>query len=89
MTRTPCRPTFVKAGGFVFVGPDNGLFSLVIDSYYKAGVRSLETARYFQKEISSTFHGRDIFAPVAAYLSRGVAFEKLGPKIQQPRACQP
>ena len=72
----------VKAGGYVFVGPDNGLFSLIIDNYYKSEVRSLEKTRYFQKEISSTFHGRDIFAPVAAHLSRGVAFEKVGSKIK-------
>jgi S-adenosyl-L-methionine hydrolase (adenosine-forming) len=74
----------VKAGGargYVFVGPDNGLFSLILDNYYKSEVRSLENTRYFQKEISSTFHGRDIFAPVAAHLSLGVAFEKLGPKV--------
>ena len=70
------------AHGYVFVGPDNGLFSLVLDNYYKSTVRSLENTRYFQKEISSTFHGRDIFAPVAAHLSRGVAFEKLGPKVE-------
>jgi S-adenosylmethionine hydrolase len=72
----------VRAGGYVFVGPDNGLFSLIIDNYYKSEVRSLENVRYFQKEISSTFHGRDIFAPVGAHLSRGVAFEKLGPKMK-------
>jgi hypothetical protein len=72
----------VKAGGYVFIGPDNGLFSLVMDNYYKSEVRSLESTRYFQKEISATFHGRDIFAPVGAYLSRGVAFEKFGPKMK-------
>jgi S-adenosylmethionine hydrolase len=72
----------IKAGGCLFVGPDNGLFSLVIDNYCKAEVRSLENTRYFLKEISSTFHGRDIFAPVGAHLSLGVAFEKLGPKMK-------
>jgi S-adenosyl-L-methionine hydrolase (adenosine-forming) len=72
----------VKSGGFVFVGPDNGLFSLILDNYYKSDVRSIEKTRYFQKEISSTFHGRDIFAPAAAHLSLGAAFEKLGPKVK-------
>jgi S-adenosylmethionine hydrolase len=72
----------LKAGGYVFVGPDNGLFSMIIDNYYKSEARSLENTRYFLEEISSTFHGRDIFAPVGAHLSRGVAFEKLGPKMK-------
>jgi len=72
----------IKAGGYFFVGPDNGLFSLIIDNYYKFEVRSLENTRYFLKEVSATFHGRDIFAPVGAHLSRSVAFEKLGPKMK-------
>jgi S-adenosylmethionine hydrolase len=72
----------LKAGGYVFVGPDNGIFSMIIDNYYKSEVRSLENTRYFLEEISSTFHGRDIFAPVGGHLSRGVAFEKLGPKTK-------
>jgi S-adenosylmethionine hydrolase len=72
----------VKAGGYVFVGPDNGLFSLIIDNYYKCEIRSLENPRCFQKEISSTFHGRDVFAPAAAHLSKGLAFGKLGPRLK-------
>jgi S-adenosyl-L-methionine hydrolase (adenosine-forming) len=78
-----CRAAIaVKAGGYAFVGPDNGLFSLIIDNYYTSEVRSLENTKYFLKEISATFHGRDIFAPVGGHLSRGVAFEKLGPKMK-------
>jgi S-adenosylmethionine hydrolase len=72
----------VRAGGYAFIGPDNGLFSLVIDNYYKCEIRSIENRRCFQKEISSTFHGRDIFAPVGAYLSKGLAFGKLGPRLK-------
>jgi hypothetical protein len=70
----------IKAGGYIFVGPDNGLFTLIVDNYYKSEIRVLENPRIFQKEISSTFHGRDIFAPAAAHLSRGLAFEKCGPQ---------
>jgi S-adenosyl-L-methionine hydrolase (adenosine-forming) len=70
----------IRAGGFILIGPDNGLFSMISDNYYASEIRSLENTRYFQKEVSSTFHGRDLFAPVGAYLSRGIAFEKLGPK---------
>jgi S-adenosylmethionine hydrolase len=43
-------------------------------------IRSLENACYFRKPVSATFHGRDIFGPVAAYLSKGTAFERLGPE---------
>ena len=71
----------VKAGPYYFVGPDNGVLSL---AFKKAGnpiVRSLENTRYFKNPISQTFHGRDLFGPVAAHLSKGVAFEKLGPEI--------
>jgi S-adenosylmethionine hydrolase len=70
----------VRGGGYTFIGPDNGLFSMIFDNYYTSEIRSLENTRYFQKEVCSTFHGRDLFAPVAAHLSKGVAFEKLGPK---------
>lgn len=61
------------------VGPDNGLFSWVLKSrYYRAF--SLENASLFGDTVSSTFHGRDIFAPVAAYLARGSEIEAVGPK---------
>jgi S-adenosylmethionine hydrolase len=78
-----CRAAIgIRAGSRYFIGPDNGLFSMITDNYYKSEVRSLENTRYFQKEVSSTFHGRDLFAPVGAHLSRGIPFEKLGPKMK-------
>jgi S-adenosyl-L-methionine hydrolase (adenosine-forming) len=70
----------IKAGPYCFVGPDNGVLSLACNNAGKPIVRSLENARYFRKPVSTTFHGRDIFGPVAASLSKGVAFEKLGPE---------
>jgi hypothetical protein len=72
----------VKAGPYFFVGPDNGVLSPVIDNYAKPELRALRNPKFFLKNVSATFHGRDIFAPVAAHLSKGVAFEKLGPKIK-------
>ena len=74
----------VKAGGYFFVGPDNGIFSLILDKYDEAEVRALRDQRYFRKPVSATFHGRDVFAPVAAHLSRGVAFARLGPRFAGP-----
>lgn len=64
-----------------FVGPDNGIFSLLTrDTVYRA-VR-LTNERYWRENPSNTFHGRDIFAPVAAHLSQGVPFKKLGDPVK-------
>jgi S-adenosylmethionine hydrolase len=70
----------VKAGPYYFVGPDNGVLSLASNKAGKPIVRSLENTRYFKEPVSVTFHGRDIFGPIAAYLGKGVAFERLGPE---------
>jgi len=75
------RPIVVRAGGCYFVGPDNGLFSYVYDRESLAQIYHVTAAEYFRLSPSSTFHGRDIFAPVAAALSEGVDAEALGPRI--------
>jgi S-adenosylmethionine hydrolase len=67
-----------RADGHCFVGPDNGvLFPLLQEAAVEAVVRA-ERSEYFLPEISRTFHGRDIFAPVAAHLLRGVPVTALG-----------
>jgi S-adenosylmethionine hydrolase len=68
---------------FFFVGPDNGVLSWAVRGERIRKVCALRTQKYFLPEISHTFHGRDIFAPVAAYISRGLAIEKLGPPVRQ------
>ncbi|MYH39434.1 MAG: SAM-dependent chlorinase/fluorinase [Candidatus Dadabacteria bacterium] len=78
------RPLAVLADGHFFVGPDNGVFSSVIRSCEDFRAREIKNLDYCLKEISSTFHGRDIFAPVAAHLSLGVPFSEIGPQIQDP-----
>ena len=68
--------------GARFVGPDNGLLWPALE---QAGVRAaveLRTARYRLPNQSATFHGRDIFAPAAAWLWRGVRIQALGPRIE-------
>ena len=65
------RPLAVFADGHFFVGPDNGVFSSVIRSCEDFCAREIKNRDYFLKKISSTFHGRDIFSPVAAHLSLG------------------
>ncbi len=61
-----------------FVAPDNGVLQWIFAAYPDAGVVELNKKEYFLPNISNTFHGRDIFAPVAAHISKGVALEELG-----------
>ncbi len=64
----------------IYIGPDNGIFSHVIAREGLAEARVLENTTYFwDGNISSTFHGRDIFGPAAAHLARGVPLAELGP----------
>jgi S-adenosyl-L-methionine hydrolase (adenosine-forming) len=83
---TARRPIAVQAGHCFFVGPDNGLFWPFIERYPSSRVVHLKEHQYFRSEISATFHGRDIFAPVAAHLSAGLAFHLLGPSVNNPTA---
>jgi S-adenosylmethionine hydrolase len=62
----------LRQGGHVFLAPDNGLLSMVIDEKKVEDVRAVTNRKYFLEWVSDTFHGRDIFAPVAAHLSGGV-----------------
>ena len=66
------RPLLVSSEGNFFVGPDNGVLSLALDKQSHQAVHLTNTA-YQLKTRSATFHGRDIFAPVAAHLSLGIA----------------
>ena len=68
-----------RAGGRFWVGPDNGLLSWQLGP--DATVVRAENPRYRLPAVSSTFHGRDVFAPVGAHLLRGVPIEELGPRV--------
>jgi S-adenosylmethionine hydrolase len=78
----------MRLGEHTFVGPDNGLFTPMIEDSEKNGwlveIVHLTNQKYFLPEISRTFHGRDIFAPVAAQLANGVPLTDLGPTISDP-----
>ena len=78
------RPIAAAAEGHFFVGPDNGIFWPVIQDDAESTAVRLQESRFFLPAISRTFHGREIFAPVAAHLSLGVALESLGPRIEDP-----
>jgi S-adenosyl-L-methionine hydrolase (adenosine-forming) len=75
------RPILVSGGQQFFVGPDNGLFSYIYERERDARVFHLTNEKYFRPTVSATFHGRDVFAPVAGALSIGVAQEQLGDEI--------
>jgi len=75
------RPIIVSANDQFFVGPDNGIFSYIYDREPSHRVFHITAEKYFRHNRSSTFHGRDIFAPVAAALSTGVTPEQFGPLI--------
>lgn len=72
------KQLLIECGGQFFVGPDNGIFSWICEREGKARAIHLENEKFFHHPVSPTFHGRDIFAPVAAALSTGVSFEEFG-----------
>lgn len=76
-----------SAGGHLFVAPDNGLLTCVMDTHDQDGdfaAFEITAEHYFRKPVSATFHGRDIFAPIAAWLSRGIPIHQLGPALAAP-----
>jgi S-adenosyl-L-methionine hydrolase (adenosine-forming) len=75
------RAVAVRSSEQVFVGPDNGLFTLVVDGQADAIVELNNPKFWRVPEPSVTFHGRDIFAPVAAHLASGVAMDDVGSRV--------
>jgi len=75
------RPILAEAAGQYFVAPDNGVLSMIF-ARERHKVRAITAEKYFLKPVSQTFHGRDIFAPVAAHLSKGVAPARFGKPIR-------
>jgi S-adenosylmethionine hydrolase len=80
---TARRALALRVDGRYLIGPDNGLFTLVFGSAQWTAV-ALTAPEYRLAEVSRTFHGRDIFAPAAAYLAAGVPMERLGPRVTDP-----
>jgi S-adenosylmethionine hydrolase len=82
---SPRKPILLVTKKYFFVGPDNGLFTLPPRRERVKQAVLLANQKFFLSKVSSTFHGRDIFAPVAAYLSLGVEPEAFGPSIKSWR----
>jgi len=77
---TSRRPILAQAAGQTFIAPDNGVLSMIY-AREKHKVRAISSVRYFLQPVSNTFHGRDIFAPVAAHLAGGIAPARFGTPI--------
>ena len=90
------RPILMEAAGQYFVAPDNGVLGMIF-AREKHKVRVISNERYFRRPVSQTFHGRDIFAPVAAHVAAGVAPARIGkmvtdyvrPPFEKPRQTGP
>ena len=80
---TTRRLIAARYGGQSVLAPDNGLVSLIHRDFPLVELREIQNTRIFRQEISSTFHGRDILAPIAAHLASGVPMEAVGPMIDQ------
>jgi S-adenosylmethionine hydrolase len=78
------KPIAVKADKNIFVGPDNGVFTFIYSESNSVKVFEISNPRYILANLSSTFHGRDIFAPAAAHLSLNVPIEDLGERVKKP-----
>ncbi|MCX8189376.1 MAG: S-adenosyl-l-methionine hydroxide adenosyltransferase family protein [Nitrososphaeria archaeon] len=79
------KPIVVKSSNYYFIGPDNGLLYPAAFSDGIKFVVLIENKKYFLEKVSYTFHGRDIFAPVAAYISKGVPLKNFGPTVSSIR----
>ena len=76
------RPLVIVTPEHLFVGPDNGLFWPIVETSPRAKAFQLCETGFFLDKVSQTFHGRDIFAPVAAHLSLGMDPKRMGPPVQ-------
>ena len=74
------RAVLVESGGYRFIGPDNGVFSFVLRPGWRAWV--LENPYFRLPRVSTTFHGRDIFAPAAAHAALGIPGEAFGSPVE-------
>lgn len=75
------RPLLAEAAGQFFIAPDNAVLSMILAAEPKPRVRHITSEKYFLHPVSRTFHGRDVFSPVAAHLAAGVAPAKFGKAV--------
>ena len=76
------------AAGHYFVAPDNGILTYIMEANEDFVAYEITADHYFRKPVSATFHGRDVFAPVAAWISRKIELHQFGPVLQSPVRLQ-
>jgi S-adenosyl-L-methionine hydrolase (adenosine-forming) len=76
------RPILVMTDNYNFIGPDNGIFSYIYQHEEVNRVIHIQAEHYYRTPVSSTFHARDIFAPIAGWLSKGIEATKMGEEIE-------
>ncbi|MHC4479676.1 MAG: SAM hydrolase/SAM-dependent halogenase family protein [Planctomycetota bacterium] len=76
---------YMRSNRQAFLAPDNGLLSVLAEESGRDELRRVSAQKYFLKQTSTTFHGRDVFAPVAAHLAEGVEPRELGPIVRTMR----
>ncbi len=81
---TSRKPVVIQTQGGTFVGPDNGLFSLILQSFPEFQAFHLDRPHCFLPEVSATFHGRDVFASAAAHLASGTSPGDMGSLLENP-----
>ena len=79
---SPRKPILLVTENYFFVGPDNGLFTMALRRETVRQAVALTNPRFFLPQVSTTFHGRDIFAPVAAHISLGVKPKTFGKEVR-------
>lgn len=85
---TSRRAIVIKTRNYYFVGPDNGVLMMAAEDDGIIDVRAIENREFMRPIMSSTFHGRDVFAPIAAYISLGLDISLLGPRVTDPVKLQ-
>ena len=78
------RALLIHDDRYYYIGPDNGVFTPVLRNKDSYECYQITNAKYRLDSHSETFHGRDLFAPVAAYVSLGIPLEEFGPLIDDP-----
>jgi S-adenosylmethionine hydrolase len=80
---TKRRPILIPTRHGYFIGPDNGLLALAATKHGIDHIYKISKKKFMLPKVSNTFHGRDIFAPAAAHLARGIAAAEFGPEIRK------
>ena len=76
------RPLLAEMAGQYFIAPDNGVLSMIFAREQAVRVRHITNERYFLQPVSRTFHGRDVFSPVAGHLAAGITPAQFGMRIE-------